>query len=72
MGTQYRSAVFVGSAEQREAAARVVREEDASGRWQRPVVTTIEDAGPFWVAEDFHQDYLVKHPNGYNCHFLRD
>jgi peptide methionine sulfoxide reductase msrA/msrB len=72
MGPQYRSAVFVDSPEQREAAARIIREEDASGRWQRPVVTEIEDAGPFWVAEDYHQDYLVKHPNGYNCHFLRD
>ena len=72
VGTQYRSAVFVDSPAHRDAAARVIREEDASGRWQRPVVTTIEDAGPFWVAEDYHQDYLVKHPNGYNCHFLRD
>ena len=72
VGTQYRSAIFVHSPEQRTTAARVIREEDASGRWQRPVVTEIEDAGPFWVAEDYHQDYLVKHPNGYNCHFLRD
>jgi peptide methionine sulfoxide reductase msrA/msrB len=72
IGTQYRSAIFVGSPEQRTTAARVIREEDASGRWQRPVATEIEDAGPFWVAEDYHQDYLVKHPNGYNCHFLRD
>jgi len=72
VGTQYRSAIFVHSREQRSIAEQVIREESASGRWKRPIVTEVADAGPFWVAETYHQDYLVKHPNGYNCHFLRD
>lgn len=44
---------------------------DASGFWPAKAVTTIEPAGPFWEAEPEHQDYLVKYPNGYTCHFPR-
>jgi peptide methionine sulfoxide reductase msrA/msrB len=72
MGTQYRSAIFVTSPAQREAAERVKTRVDASGKWKAPVVTEIVDAGPFTLAEDYHQDYLQKHPGGYSCHYLRD
>ncbi len=72
VGTQYRSAVFVHSEEQRRIAERVKADVDASGAWDRPVVTEIVPAGPFWPAEEEHQDYLEKHPDGYNCHFLRE
>jgi peptide methionine sulfoxide reductase msrA/msrB len=72
VGTQYRSAVFVHDDEQRRVAERVRQEVDASGKWDRPVVTQIVPASTFWVAEEYHQDYLEKHPNGYTCHFLRD
>ena len=72
VGTQYRSAIFYHSEEQRRIAERVRAEVDASGAWKRPVVTEIVPAGPFWPAEEEHQDYLVKHPDGYNCHFLRE
>ena len=72
VGTQYRSAIFVLNPEQRRIAERVRSEIDASGLWDKPVVTEIDDAGPFYKAEEYHQDYLEKHPNGYNCHFLRD
>jgi peptide methionine sulfoxide reductase msrA/msrB len=71
-GSQYRSAIFVTSAEQRDVAERVKKRVDASGKWQRPVVTEITDAGPFTVAEDYHQHYLEKNPGGYTCHYLRD
>jgi peptide methionine sulfoxide reductase msrA/msrB len=71
-GSQYRSAIFVTSLEQREAAVRVKRRIDASGKWPRPVVTEVTDAGPFTVAEEYHQQYLEKNPGGYTCHFLRD
>ncbi|HKK71772.1 MAG TPA: bifunctional methionine sulfoxide reductase B/A protein [Candidatus Krumholzibacteria bacterium] len=70
-GTQYRSAIFVRDDEQRRIAERVRDEVDASGAWKNPVVTTIEDAGAWYDAEDYHQDYLVKNPGGYNCHYLR-
>jgi peptide methionine sulfoxide reductase msrA/msrB len=72
VGSQYRSAIFVTSPEQRRTAEQVRRRVDASRKWPRPVVTTIVDAGPFTVAEENHQDYLVKHPHGYTCHFIRE
>ncbi len=72
VGTQYRSAIFVENEEQRRIAEQVMAEEDRSGRWQRPVVTEIADGVRFWPAEAEHQDYLVKNPGGYNCHFLRE
>jgi len=71
-GSQYRSAIFYTSDEQRRTAEKVKSRVDASGKWKRPVVTQIVPAGPFWKAEEFHQDYLQKHPDGYTCHFLRD
>ncbi len=59
-GTQYRSAIFGVSAEQLDAARRSKAAVDASGRFSRPVVTRILPAGPFYVAEDYHQRYLEK------------
>jgi len=72
VGPQYRSVIFASSLEQREAAERVKKRVDASHKWSRPVVTEIVDASAFTVAEDYHQDYLQKHPGGYTCHYLRD
>jgi peptide methionine sulfoxide reductase msrA/msrB len=72
MGSQYRSAIFYTSEAQRETAERVKRNVGEAGKWTRPIVTEIVAAGPFWDAEDYHQDYLEKHPDGYTCHFLRD
>jgi methionine-S-sulfoxide reductase len=72
VGTQYRSAIFVTSPAQREAAQRVIARVDASGAWPSPIVTEILDAGTYTRAEDYHQRYLEKNPNGYTCHYLRD
>ncbi len=72
VGSQYRSAIFVTSPAQRTTALEVKARVDASGKWHAPITTEIVDAGPFTLAEDYHQDYLEKHPNGYTCHFLRD
>ncbi len=72
VGTQYRSAIFVHSAEQRRIAEAVRERVARSGRWKRPITTEIVDAGPFWPAEAHHQKYLVKNPGGYTCHWLRD
>jgi peptide methionine sulfoxide reductase msrA/msrB len=71
-GSQYRSAIFVTSAKQREVAELAKKHAQDSGRWKRPIVTEIVDAGPFTPAEDYHQKYLDKHPGGYTCHFMRD
>jgi peptide methionine sulfoxide reductase msrA/msrB len=72
VGTQYRSAIFVTSAEQRRVAEQVKARVGASGKWKNPIVTEIADAGPATRAEEYHQKYLVKNPGGYTCHFLRN
>jgi peptide methionine sulfoxide reductase msrA/msrB len=71
-GTQYRSAIFVTSPAQRKVAEEVKTRVNKSGKWKGPVVTEIVEAGPFTPAETYHQDYLVRNPNGYTCHYLRD
>ena len=58
VGEQYRSVIFVHDAEQRAAAE--ASKERVQARITKPVVTTIEDAPPFWEAEDYHQQYLEK------------
>jgi methionine-S-sulfoxide reductase len=72
VGTSYRSGIFFASEEQRQTAERVKAEVDASGKWKKPIVTEITRAGEWWPAEEYHQDYLQKHPGGYTCHYVRD
>lgn len=71
VGTSYRSAIFYTSDEQRRVAEDTIADVDASGLWPGTVVTEVTAAGPFWEAEDEHQDYLQMNPNGYNCHYIR-
>jgi peptide-methionine (S)-S-oxide reductase len=70
-GSSYRSAIFYTSPEQLKAARDTIADVDASGLWPGRVVTEVAPAGPFWQAEPEHQDYLVRHPNGYTCHYPR-
>ena len=72
IGTQYRSAIFPQTPEQQATAERVKARVDASGKWQRPITTSIEPASTWYSAEGYHQDYLRKNPGGYTCHFMRD
>jgi len=72
VGTQYRSAIFVTSPEQRKIAEEVKERVNRSGKWKSPLVTEIVEAGPFTPAENYHQDYLVRNPGGYTCHYMRD
>jgi methionine-S-sulfoxide reductase len=71
-GTQYRSAIFPQTPEQKLAAQRVIERVAASGKWRRPITTSIEPASTWYSAEKYHQDYLRKNPGGYTCHFMRD
>ncbi|MDD2701597.1 MAG: peptide-methionine (S)-S-oxide reductase MsrA [Sideroxydans sp.] len=71
IGTQYRSAIFYVSAEQKATAEEVIRTVDASGEWGAKVVTEVTAFKAFWPAEEYHQKYLVKHPHGYTCHLNR-
>ncbi|HKU42560.1 MAG TPA: bifunctional methionine sulfoxide reductase B/A protein, partial [Polyangiales bacterium] len=72
VGTQYRSAIFYTSEEQKRVAEAVKQSVDKSHKWKEPIVTQIVPASTFYLAEDYHQDYLIAHPDGYNCHVLRD
>jgi peptide-methionine (S)-S-oxide reductase len=67
VGTQYRSAIFVHTPEQQTAAEGSKSQREASGRYRRPIVTEITPAGPFWRAEEYHQQYLLKRGQG-SCH----
>lgn len=60
MGTQYRSVIFYHDQRQREEAEAYRKELEASGRYRRPIVTSIEPAGTFWRAEEYHQKYLQR------------
>jgi peptide methionine sulfoxide reductase msrA/msrB len=71
-GTQYRSAIFFMNETQRETAEQVIKEVDASKKWNNPIVTQVIAATQWYPAEEYHQDYLQKHPDGYTCHWLRD
>src|SRR5882724_5269210 len=62
VGTQYRSEIFTTSDAQRKTAEAVKVRVDKSGKWKRPIVTQIEPATTWVRAEDYHQDYLSKHP----------
>lgn len=61
VGTQYRSAIFVHSPEQRQIAEKVKAQVEESGFWKKPLATEIVEAGPFFAAEDYHQKYLAHH-----------
>ena len=71
IGLSYRSAVFYFDDEQKRVAEETIADVDASGLWPGPVVTEVAPAGPFWLAEPEHQDYLQRYPDGYTCHFVR-
>ncbi|MDV7140138.1 peptide-methionine (S)-S-oxide reductase MsrA [Maribacter sp. TH_r10] len=71
LGSSYRSAIFFQNEEEKEQAQEVMAIVDASQKWEGKVVTTLEPYTTFWPAEPEHQDYLVRNPNGYTCHFER-
>ncbi len=71
VGTSYRSAIYYTSEVQRRMAEQMIVDVNASGLWPGKVVTEVRPAGPFWVAEPEHQDYLERNPHGYACHFPR-
>lgn len=67
IGTQYRSAIYTFSAEQKVAAeaSRAMYEKELKARRYGAITTEIVDAPPFYFAEDYHQQYLAKNPYGY-------
>ena len=67
-GSQYRTALFYHNDEQRRTAEASRKALDASGRFDRPVVTPILEAGPFYPAEDYHQNYYRNHGMRYSLY----
>ncbi len=70
-GSSYRSTIFIQNEEERKTAEEVIQIVNNSKKWNAEVVTTLEPYTKFWPAEPEHQDYLVRNPNGYTCHFER-
>lgn len=67
VGTQYRSAIFPLTPEQDAQAREVMADLNAQHVFDRPIVTTIEPASTFYVAEDYHQDYYARNPGQGYC-----
>ncbi|MFU8780579.1 MAG: bifunctional methionine sulfoxide reductase B/A protein [Kiritimatiellia bacterium] len=72
IGDSYRSTIFYRNDKQRAVAQAAIKAAGESGRWKRPIVTTVELVKNWSDAEGYHQDYLRKNPGGYTCHWLRD
>ncbi len=69
IGTGYRSAIFYADDTQKNEGEAAIRRNQA--HWDNPITTTLEPLTKFWTAEEFHQDYLQRHPGGYTCHYER-
>ncbi len=67
-GTQYRSAIFYHDAEQEAEAREAIATLEKSHIFNRPIVTEVKPAGPFYRAEEYHQQYLAKR-GAASCHF---
>jgi peptide-methionine (S)-S-oxide reductase len=67
VGTQYRSGIYTFSAAQKKAAeaSKAMYDAELKKKGYRPITTEIRDAGEFYFAEDYHQQYLAKNPFGY-------
>ncbi len=71
IGTPYRSAIFYLDEAQHSIAQQVIQTVDQSGEWQAAIVTEVVPFKTFSRAEEYHQNYLAKHPGGYTCHYVR-
>jgi peptide-methionine (S)-S-oxide reductase len=71
VGASYRSAIFYTDATQQQTAIDLIVALDASKKWPKKIVTEVVPLVEFYTAEGYHQDYLVRYPNGYTCHFIR-
>jgi peptide-methionine (S)-S-oxide reductase len=70
VGTQYRSAVFYHSPEQKETAEQVIAELNKAKIWDAPIVTEVTALTQFYPAEDYHQEYFARNPGQGYCQFV--
>ena len=71
IGTQYRSVIFYYNQEQMTKALNFIELKNNAKEFNNPIVTEVAPVSNFYSAEEYHQDYLVKNPDGYMCHILR-
>lgn len=71
IGSQYRSAIFYFTQAQKNIAENVILKGNLSGVFGTEIVTEVKEVDVFYQAEEYHQKYLQKHPEGYTCHFIR-
>lgn len=69
-GTQYRSAIFYNSPEQKKTAEKVIEDITKSKLWSDPIVTEVTSLGDYYPAEDYHQDYFNNNPEKSYCSFV--
>jgi peptide-methionine (S)-S-oxide reductase len=69
-GTQYRSAIFFHSQEQKQIAQEVITNLSGARLWRDPVVTEVTPATVFYIAEDYHQEYFANNPEAGYCQFV--
>ncbi|MBE2183707.1 MAG: peptide-methionine (S)-S-oxide reductase MsrA [Anaerolineae bacterium] len=67
VGTQYRSAIYYHTPEQKQIAQETIAEISAEHIWQNPIVTEMTPLDTFYPAEDYHQEYYANHPNAGYC-----
>jgi peptide-methionine (S)-S-oxide reductase len=70
VGTQYRSAIFYHSDEQKRTAEQVISETNAAKIWPAPIVTEVAPLQAFYPAEDYHQEYFARNPSQGYCTFI--
>ncbi len=70
IGTQYRSAIFYHSSQQKTQALEIIQELNELAIWPQAIVTEITEASPFYPAEDYHQGYVEANPEQAYCQFL--
>jgi peptide-methionine (S)-S-oxide reductase len=68
VGTQYRSAIFYHSLEQKRIADQVIQEITSSNIWDSPIITEVAKFSTFYIAEDYHQDYFENNSDQPYCH----
>ncbi len=71
IGSSYRSAIFFQNDEEKTESEAMISIVNDSNKWDGTVATTLEPYSTFWPAEPEHQDYLIRKPDGYTCHFER-
>lgn len=70
VGTQYRSAIYYHTPEQKAVAEKAIAALNAEHRWNSPIVTEVTPASKFYIAEDYHQEYFANNASQPYCQFV--